>query len=870
MITRLSVILTLLTFVLPGMAEIATPAVKADFEARREALKGSDYLKIFDRQDLSRDQREALELLYAYMIWPDVTDYPGEFFLENVDVALRGRRELPWGDKVPDREFRHFVLPVRINNENLDTHRKIFYEELLPRVQGMTMEEAILEINHWCHEKATYQPSDGRTHSPLMTCYTAIGRCGEESTFTVAALRAMGIPARQVYTPRWAHTDDNHAWVEAWADGKWHFLGACEPEAVLDLGWFNAPAARGMLMNTRVFGRYDGPEEILDVMDGYTDINVTSNYAPTDTARVKITYPDGQPVEGATVTFRVYNYAEFYPIATKTTGKDGRSELLSGLGDLVVWANDDRGNFGFGKVRPGRDGETTIIITLDKNRSMTLEMDITPPAARAVEVDVPADKAAENLRRFAYEDSVRGAYVATFADEKEIETVAANLGLDKERVAKVLNDSRGNHRVIEEFLAGYQGAERDRALRLLEVISMKDRSDIPLAVLQDHMTVTEGQDSPLYDEYILNPRVDREMLEPYREYFRKAIAEDMAETYRENPELWVDWVRDNIEGNHYWASATLMLPTSVWESRSTNQLSRNIFFVSAARSMGIPAQLDPVNGKPMWADAEGRWHEAIFDAPKGAQAAPKGTLTTTYTKTGRIDDPKYYSHFTLSQIIGGQPELLTYPESAGWSETLREGETLDEGEYLLITGQRMADGGVLATLTLFPVKAGETAEIPLVMRQDSVGAQVIGSFNAESLYHDVKTDTDKSLISTTGRGYYILGLVKGGHEPSNHALRDIAALGSELDAMGRPMVILVEDGDFSKIDELPALPAVTVMGTDINGSIEKALREEMKIPAGDMPVFVIADTFNRVVFVISGYTIGLGERLIDTLHKIEQ
>lgn len=49
---------------------------------------------------------------------------------------------------------------------------------------------------------------------------TAYGRCGEESTFTVAALRSVGIPARQVYTPRWAHTDDNHAWVEAWVNGN--------------------------------------------------------------------------------------------------------------------------------------------------------------------------------------------------------------------------------------------------------------------------------------------------------------------------------------------------------------------------------------------------------------------------------------------------------------------------------------------------------------------------------------------------------------------------------------------------------------------------------------------------------------------------
>ena len=119
------------------------------------------------------------------------------------------------------------------------------------------MKDAILEVNHWCHEKVTYRPTDGRTSSPLASVCTAYGRCGEESTFLVAALRSVGIPARQVYTPRWAHTDDNHAWVEAWADGKWYFLGACEPEPILNLGWFNESASRGMLMHTKVFGDYE-------------------------------------------------------------------------------------------------------------------------------------------------------------------------------------------------------------------------------------------------------------------------------------------------------------------------------------------------------------------------------------------------------------------------------------------------------------------------------------------------------------------------------------------------------------------------------------------------------------------------------------
>ena len=189
------------------------------------------------------------------------------------------------GKNVTDELFRHFVLPIRVNNENLDDSRKVFYGELKERVKGLSMKDAILEVNHWCHEKVVYRPSDARTSSPLASVKTAYGRCGEESTFTVAALRSVGIPARQVYTPRWAHTDDNHAWVEAWADGEWYFFGACEPEPVLNLGWFNAPASRGMLMHTKVFGRYNGPEEIMLETPNYTEINVIGNYAPTAKSR---------------------------------------------------------------------------------------------------------------------------------------------------------------------------------------------------------------------------------------------------------------------------------------------------------------------------------------------------------------------------------------------------------------------------------------------------------------------------------------------------------------------------------------------------------------------------------------------------------
>ena len=106
------------------------------------------------------------DFLYRYMPLPDKGMYDRDFWQENVRISLKAKAEMPWGSKVPEREWRHFVLPVRVNNENLDMSRGDFYAELKPRVSGLGMKDAILEVNHWCHEKVTYPPSDARTSSP--------------------------------------------------------------------------------------------------------------------------------------------------------------------------------------------------------------------------------------------------------------------------------------------------------------------------------------------------------------------------------------------------------------------------------------------------------------------------------------------------------------------------------------------------------------------------------------------------------------------------------------------------------------------------------------------------------------------------------
>lgn len=826
-------------------------------------------------QTVSLEEKEALTFLYAYMATADVTDYTTSFYLKNVRSSFATREQMAWGRNVPELLFRHFVLPVRVNNENLDSSRWVFYNELKDRVRGLSMKEAILEVNHWCHEKVTYQPSDARTSSPLASIRSAYGRCGEESTFTVAALRSVGIPARQVYTPRWAHTDDNHAWVEAWADGEWYFLGACEPEAVLNLGWFNAPASRAMLMHTRAFGDYNGPEEVVLRTNNFTEINLIDNYAKTARIDFRVADGNGNPVEGAKVEFKIYNYAEFYTAVTKYTDSEGKTFLTSGLGDLLVWASKNN-RYGFAKASFGKD--RTIEIVLDRSTDGDLaqkifpldSLNIVPPPENVRLPVVSAEQAARNKKRFDYEDSLRNAYVATFLDSARAVKI-------NRQGWKYLVKARGNHAVIADFMARHSDNYK-RVDQLLGSLSDKDLRDMQMDILEDNFTARSSQ---------VCPRVEDEMIIlPYKHILQDVFKQKDIEKFRKDPSLLVAWVKKNIRINpDSRAMRIAQTPVGVWNSRFTDSRSRDIFFVSLARSIDIEARKDVVTGKVQY-KTDGRWYDVDFDA-KSQTVAPTGTLVLRFTPNDIVEDPKYYSHFTVSRIVDGSLQLLNFEEGqvdmgggTSWSNTFRNGTQLDEGTYMLVSGMRMANGSVLTTNQIFNINKGETTTLDLHLRQSDEEVSVIGSFDSESKFQLVDRNTFEptgdmpvSILSQTGRGYFVVGVIGVGQEPTNHALRDIAKMKTQLDAWGRPFVLLfenVEDARKFHVDGLDkGLPANTVFGIDTDGQIKKQIVAQMRLQNDkQLPMVIIADTFNRVVFCTQGYTIGLGETILGTAKKL--
>ena len=855
-----------------------------------------------DRPDRASDdaltvaEREALEFLYAYMPLADVVDYPADYFLDQVRASFRTRKEMGW--KVPEREFRHFVLPIRVNNENLDTSRTAFYRELGPRVKGLSMKEAILEVNHWCHEKMTYQPSDARTSSPLASVQNALGRCGEESTFCVAALRSVGIPARQVYTPRWAHTDDNHAWVEAWADGEWHFIGACEPEPVLDLGWFNAPASRAMLMHTKVFGRYDGPEEVVLMSPNYTEVNLIDNYATTARADFRVVDASGAPVEGARVDFCIYNYAEFYPAVSKYTDADGRTFLSSGLGDLLVWASKE-GAYGYAKCSFGKDKEVTITIGEmpdqvghdDGFRHSRLDresLDIVPPPENVRLPEVTPAQRAENDRLTAREDSLRHAYEATFPTHEEALAFVQAYGYGH-HMARVIEGSRGNWRTMEAFLA--QAEDHERVESLLQSLSRKDLHDITMENLLDSYKAREA---------VIGPRVENEFLSPYKGYFGNIEQlEDL-----KAPQDVVTWVRSNITVlDNPLAWDIPMSPIGVYRSELATPRSRGIFFVALARTLGIEAQKNPVNGKIQYR-TDGDWLDVDFDGAGPAVVAPKGTLRLTYTPDRIVDNPSYYSHFSLSKIENGRPRLMEFDEGEvdmgsgmDWAHVFKKGFPMEEGRYLLVSGNRLSSGTVPVTMAFFDIVAGEETVCDLVLRAGEGEVPVIGTFDAETpftpvvlaktedgdvLENVISSDSSVSLLSAVGRGHYALAILEPGKEPTNHVLRDLAAAREKLEAWGRPIVLLCSSETAMHRLQVEMsegrygiLPSTIILGQDSEGAVQKGIEQGMKVgPASDagaptrFPLVILADSFNRVFFLTEGYTIGLGDQLAATVAKL--
>lgn len=808
---------------------------------------------------LSRAEREAMEFLYAYMPLSDLADYEPQFFLDQVRYAFKAREEMAWGKEVPEDVFRHFVLVYRVNNENLDTARMVMYRELKERVAGMTIEEAALEVNHWCHEHVAYRASDARTSAPLATMRTSLGRCGEESTFTVTAMRAVGIPARQCYTPRWAHCDDNHAWVEVFVNGEWKFLGACEPDPRLDMGWFSVPSTRCMMVHSKAFGRYKGDEEVVRRTSLFSELNLLSHYAPTRRVTVTVQDKEGKPQEGARVKFKLYNYAEYYPLATIATDAEGRASLTTGLGDLLIWATDGE-RYAFGKIDVRQDSTMTLQLGTQAplpadSETTALQFEMVPPVAGEPKVVATEEETAANAKRLAYEDSVRNAYTATFPTyerwwEMSDYPVSVHPDVAPDKAWELVKKSEGNWREITAFIDTCEDYRREY-YEYMSSYSDKDMRDITAATLEAHWTEPiqfKSYSREVYEKGIMPARISNEMVRPYR----KELACFKGMTADEIRQWTLDSVAIDDSSNYFGCPIS---PVGVYKLRCADRHSRDIFFVAACRAARVPAYLDNATNE-LFAYSEGQWQKVVFEAATSAESlASSASLTLTYHGKEPAK-PVYWPHFTLAKLEKGDLRTFDFendPRMASFPATI----SLEPGIYCLSTGNRYPDGAVRSRLEFFEVKAGEkvTKEIvilPLLARTDELAVldKHLELFDGIELW---------DYAGDAGMLYVNLGEYS---EPSKHLIVELRQLQKEMKQWGG-MTFMVG----------PTTIGMTewhLANTDLayqKGALEQRIVEAAKLANVEYPLVALIDKEGHIRYHSTGYKIGVVEQVLKAARQ---
>ena len=831
---------------------------------------------VFNKQ-ITADEKQALTFLYAYMPLSDLADYSGQFFLDNVKLALKAKNEMSWGKNIPEDVFLHFVLPVRVNNENLDSFRIVMYDELKKRVSGLSMKEAALEVNHWCHEKVTYKASDDRTSSPLNTIKYSLGRCGEESTFTVSAMRMVGIPARQVYTPRWAHTDDNHAWVEVWVDNKWYFLGACEPESDLNMGWFANPAARAMLVHTRAYGAYFGIEPVIDREDRFAELNLISNYAPTKYFVVKVTDSLGKSVSNAKVEYQLYNYAEYYPIAKNYTNTFGITGLTSGLGDLIIWANKGDA-YGYKKITV--ESVDTVTIQLLKSHPVEASetFDINPPVERSVAV---ASKAgvAENSKRLKAEDSLRTIYMRTFKDSAWVINFAAKNKINKDSALSFILKSFGNWKEITSFIENTPVEKRGWAMKLLSVISDKDLRDTRASILRDHLNNAFRYDKglatmnpELFTKYVLSCRIDNEMMIGWRSFLQDKFDTAFARKAKKNITVITKWITDNIsiDNSSNLHSRAPLTPVGVYNLKVADNTSRDIFFIALCRSLNIPAGLNPETREPeYWAGTE--WMEMNPSDERNVNVM-KGYFHLTNPSANF--EPKYTLNFTIAKYKDGVYRTLEYEESKMLKDFPEKIE-VDPGKYILVTGNRMSDGSVLSYMHFFNVEEGKTTNVKVIVREKAMDEKPLGTLDTSGVVlkdlNNNKSYRLSELVKTKGT---VIIFIDPEKEPSKHVLVDIAAVKESFEKWGGSMIFIIPAKSKSSslnASNFTGLPKQSLFVADsktddfiININNQKGCSNVDKFP-----VILYADKTCKLYYYSEGYRIGAGEQLLKVIGKMK-
>lgn len=868
------------------LSEKAACYAARKYQMNLPSLKGRAEAVSSAVDKLVGNEKVLMEFMYGTMPLCDAADYEPELFYSYVKHGLFLREMCQWTRELPEELFLNYVLCHRVNNEAITDCRGWFYDMLHPLLEGRRLEEAVREVNYWCAAQASYAASDERTLSPAAVFLSGSGRCGEESTFLVTALRSVGIAARQVYAPRWAHCDDNHAWVEAWVNGGWHFLGACEPEEVLDKGWFTNASSRAMLVHTRVFSDYFGIDqekpEVTERDGAAYLLNITDTYAKTSKLTVLVKDECKNPLPDVKVSFELLNAAEYKAIAVLATDGEGRVSLTLGLGSIRLHVS-----------RGSRQRELLVENGQVKEVSVVLSKELwqQEPENQKREWQYADYRAPEDfpvhpvtLTKEQKERGRKRKQEAERSRKEKLERFAEQAGRFIEELPEkqddlsrgILKAARGNCPEIMRFLKRYPEKE---ALRFLSVLTEKDYRDIRAELLEEHyrygqevreftyQEYLEGELHPgeLFLRYVWNPRIGYEEITSYRSFLDDVLTKEQKMIFRREPERIWEWIQETVdlagkENRGY--SPVITSPAGVMRVGQGSIPEQKTLFVAICRTLGIPARLHPATRAAEYY-REHSFHSAVCTKEEKRKVR---LILTSERK------PEYSASWTIGRLIrepeGAHGKFYERFETLDYTGKEFKENTLTlelpEGVYRLITTVRLPDGNQLEARRI--VDSGDfmpgedgipQCSLALDFRRPEL-SQMLEELKLESFSlrrEDGARVEDREVM---GECHTLLAFLEEGAEPTEHLLNELKERAQEVRASGFKVVFVVAGKDALKhpaLADAVRLLEARVYYDDFQ-ELPELLARRMYTDPEKLPLVLLVSPGRIGRYAGSGYNVG--------------
>lgn len=801
----------------------------------------------------SEDAACAARWVYANSPLSDWLNYDDALFHACAAHGVYLRAHSPYARDIPEDIFLNYVLHPRVNEEELCDCRSFFYGLLRERLDGLSDREAALEVNYWNAEHMAYRSTDTRTVSAMTAYRTGYGRCGEESVLAVNVFRSVGIPARQIYTPCWAHCDDNHAWVEVYCGGDWHFLGACEPEEVLDRGWFTNAAARAMVIHSRCFGEARG-EEVISRAGMVLILNQLGRYARTRHLTVSVRDGDGRPLSGVRVTFRVLNGCEFAPAAVTVTDADGLVRLTCGLGSLLVHAD--------------RDGVFTerMVYTPETDRvELVLRAE---PAALGVWEDFKV--------RAPNEHAVGGVHLTEMQKRVGREKTAAAHARYERRTADILGEAEAAAHGFDEEIRALLRASRGNAPRLaaflredtfplqakralLRTLTKKDLRDVDPDILREALALAQnpaGLEDELFYSCIVCPRIWQEPLSRYRVFILEYFSQAEQAAFREDPRRIWDDIRRRVRFDPSVEYERLVtLPVGALTGQNASGLSQKILFAAICRTLGVAARLNPVDQRAEY------WCAGRFVPLKVSEQA-EGTICFR-RNAGEVW--QYHTDFAVGRLEDGAYQTLEL------SHLLWEKDRLEVkvpgGRCRVLTDNRLPNGDIHASGYYLDLGPGETAEVDLHKYPARLD-EMLDRFPLEEFTVTGRTGETVSGSELT-RTKAVLMWLEVGKEPTEHILNEMLEQAESFRTLAARVVFLLRQAEDLENETLRrvlgSVDGIEVCFDPVNG---ETVARQMFVDPEKLPLIVMAAERLTAVCAFAGYNVGSAELIVKICSRL--